>query len=225
MAGLPPKPSPASPLHYPPSQTALILLDFQTFTIDLCGPSGKAAVQQAKVLRDWAVENGVVVLHSIVNINGTPAETGKGAERVVGMLAKARDTGGGEEAAELALDPKNKNEYLVLKPPGIVSGLKSVTTPRLASAIPFIPATPTTVTELLIAKGIKSLIIAGLATSGAVLRTVIPATDEGFVVTVVGDACADPREGVHGFLMDNILPSRAWIVGTAGDVVEGWWEG
>ena len=47
-------------------------------------------------------------------------------------------------------------------------------------------------------------------TSGAELRTAIPATDEGTVITVIKDACAGSVEDLHETLK-TALPSRAHV--------------
>lgn len=66
--------------------------------------------------------------------------------------------------------------------------------------------------EYLAEKGVNSLLLAGLSTSGCVLRTAVQATDEEFVVTVIRDGCADPKEGLHDTLMGSVLNSRAYVV-------------
>ncbi|KAK2671500.1 Isochorismatase-like superfamily [Fusarium oxysporum f. sp. vasinfectum] len=50
-------------------------------------------------------------------------------------------------------------------------------------------------------KGIKSLVLSGLSTSGCVLRTAVTATDAEFATTVISDACADGDGGASpGYL-------------------------
>ena len=49
----------------------------------------------------------------------------------------------------------------------------------------------------------------------------MPATDEGFVVSVIQDGAADPVEGLHDTLMRTVLPSRA-NVATAEQFIEQW---
>ena len=120
------------------------------------------------------------------------------------MLEEAsKDRAAAEEPTEIAFS-KADGEYIVLKHPGFHSGLKS-----------------SGAADLLSEHGIKSLIFCGLSTSGAVLRTAMPAADEGFIVTVVRDACADPIEGLHDTLLKSVLPSRAHIV-TAEDFMDNW---
>lgn len=198
----------ASPLHYTPAETALLLLDFQQFIVDLCGSSGQTALIQAIKLRTWALANGVKVLHSVIDAYATPASTCKSAIRVEGMLDAVRtqqDGQGVQIPAKLTPDPESESEHLVLKHPGVVSGLKA---PQAMA--------------VLAQHNIKSVIVAGLSTSGAVLSTVLPATDDGLIISVVRQACADPRQGLHDVLMEKIFPSRAWVVDVE-DVLD-WWK-
>lgn len=198
--------SPISPISYTASQSALVLLDFQKFIVGLCEDKGKVATENAAKLREWALSRNILVIHSIVDINGKPTPVTKGLERLQGMLQGIRQDQPQAAEEDPTLAPKNKDlEHVVLKSPGIVSGLKS------SDAV-----------DLLAKKGIKHLIICGLSTSGAVLRTTVPATDDGFVVSVVSDACADPKEDIHKMLIETVLPSRAHVMDVATLISE--WE-
>ena len=138
---------PASPLAHGASKTALILLDFQGFAIDRCGLDGRAALNKAKVIRDWAFSREIVVIHSVADVAAKPSQHVKGADRLAKMLAGIKDDEtAAEESPEIAPCGRGE-EYVVLKPPDVVSGLKSVG-----------------ITELLRERGIESLILCGLKT-------------------------------------------------------------
>lgn len=77
------------------------------------------------------------------------------------------------------------------------------------------------VVEILRERGIKSLVLAGLSTSGAVLRTATQATDSGFVVSVIEDACKDKTEDVHEIVVGKILGNRCHVCGV-GEWVREW---
>ena len=193
----------ASPLAYDASKTALLLLDFQGFIVERC-PGGKAALAKAKIMKEWALSHKVMVVHSVVNVHGKPPPTCKGAERIFKMIESiSGDREAAEEPPAIAFR-KADGEFSVLKQPGFISAVKS------DGAM-----------EKLHEHGIKSLILCGLSTSGAVLRTAMPATDEGFVVSVIQDGAADPVEGLHDTLMRTVLPSRA-NVATAEQFIEQW---
>lgn len=157
-------------------------------------PFNRSFKAKGKTMRDWAFGHQVMVVHSIVDVTGKPPSTCKGAERITKMLEEiAIDRKSAEEPPAIAFGKKER-EYRVLKHPGTVSGLKS-----------------TDMMELLSIHEIKSLILCGISTSGAILRTAVPATDEGFVVSVIEDACCDPVDGLHDTLMKSVLPSRTHV--------------
>ena len=194
MAAIFDRSDPASPLAHDASKTALILLDFQGFAVDRCGLDGRAALNKAQVIRDWAVSREIVVIHSIADVAAKPSRHVKGANRLVKMLAGIENNRtAAEESPEIA--PRGRGEeYVVLKPPGVVSGFKSVG-----------------ILELLHEHGIESLVLCGLKTSGAVLWTALAASDDGFVVSVISDACADLDTAMHENLMSTVLQSRGHV--------------
>lgn len=64
-------------------------------------------------------------------------------------------------------------------------------------------------------RGIVTLLLAGIATSGVVLSTVRDAADRDYHVFVIADATADPEPDVHQFLIEKLFPSQAKIVTVA----------
>jgi nicotinamidase-related amidase len=64
-------------------------------------------------------------------------------------------------------------------------------------------------------RGIDTLILAGISTSGVVLSTVRDASDRDYRVLVLADATADPEPEVHEFLIERILPRQADVITTA----------
>ena len=61
-------------------------------------------------------------------------------------------------------------------------------------------------------RGITTLILAGISTSGVVLSTVRDAADRDYQVFVLADASADPEPGVHDFLTQKIFPRQAHVI-------------
>ena len=66
-------------------------------------------------------------------------------------------------------------------------------------------------------RGVDTVILAGISTSGVVLSTVRDASDRDYRVLVVSDATADPDEEVHAFLTERIFPRQADVV-TVGEL-------
>jgi nicotinamidase-related amidase len=71
--------------------------------------------------------------------------------------------------------------------------------------------------------GVDSLVLAGVATSGAVLSTMRRAADLDFRLTVLADLCMDRDAEVHRILTEKIFPKQGevltaeqWVQGLAG---------
>ncbi|MFR9726159.1 cysteine hydrolase family protein [Streptomyces sp. MS19] len=64
-------------------------------------------------------------------------------------------------------------------------------------------------------RGITTLVLAGVSTSGVVLSTALDAADRDYGVYVLSDAVADARAAVHRTLVADVLPTRAHVLGTA----------
>jgi nicotinamidase-related amidase len=64
-------------------------------------------------------------------------------------------------------------------------------------------------------RGIDTLILAGISTSGVVLSTIRDAADHDYRLVVVADACADPQTDVHTLLMEKVFPRQSDVVTTA----------
>ncbi|MDI5961609.1 cysteine hydrolase [Streptomyces sp. SL13] len=65
-------------------------------------------------------------------------------------------------------------------------------------------------------RGIDTLVLAGISTSGVVLSTVIDAADRDYRLYVLSDAVADPDAEAHRVLLASVFPSRAQVTDTAG---------
>jgi nicotinamidase-related amidase len=61
-------------------------------------------------------------------------------------------------------------------------------------------------------RGIDTLIIGGLVTSGAVLSAVRQAADLDYAMIVVEDVCLDRDEEVHRVLMEKVFPVQAQVL-------------
>jgi nicotinamidase-related amidase len=65
---------------------------------------------------------------------------------------------------------------------------------------------------ILRAKGITTLVLMGIATSGVVLSTVRWAADADYELVVVEDCCADADEEVHRVLTQKVFPRQTSVV-------------
>jgi nicotinamidase-related amidase len=64
-------------------------------------------------------------------------------------------------------------------------------------------------------RGVDTLVLGGISTSGVMLSTVRDASDRDYRLFVVADLCADADEEVHRVLLEKVFPSQATIVTTA----------
>jgi nicotinamidase-related amidase len=61
-------------------------------------------------------------------------------------------------------------------------------------------------------RGLDTLILAGISTSGVVLSTVRDASDRDYRVLVLRDVSADPQPDVHEFLTTRVFPNQAEVL-------------
>ncbi len=59
---------------------------------------------------------------------------------------------------------------------------------------------------------VRSLALAGIATSGVVLSTLRQAADLDYELTVLSDGCADADPEVHRVLMEKVFPRQATVI-------------
>lgn len=64
-------------------------------------------------------------------------------------------------------------------------------------------------------RGITTLVVSGISTSGVVLSTVIDAADRDYQLYILSDGVADPDTEVHDVLLHRVFPARAHIIDTA----------
>lgn len=64
-------------------------------------------------------------------------------------------------------------------------------------------------------RGITTLVLAGVATSGVVLSTLRDAADRDYRLFVLADACADVDPSVHAVLTEKVFPRQATVVNVA----------
>jgi nicotinamidase-related amidase len=76
------------------------------------------------------------------------------------------------------------------------------------------PFSSTDLHEQLQSRGIDTLVLAGLTTSGVVLSTVRQAADFDYRVVVASDACADPDPETHATLIEKVFPRQADVAST-----------
>lgn len=71
-------------------------------------------------------------------------------------------------------------------------------------------------------RGVDTLVLAGISTSGVVLSTVREAIDRNYRIVLLNDACADPEPENHTFLIGRIYPRYATVIDV--DELPGRWR-
>ena len=196
-----------SPLSIPAAQTALLLMDYQNFIVPRLGEAGPSIISTAKSMRDWARSNSIPVYHCLVDTKSgaKPIDSSKIADGWSTYEEALRAQPElGDETEELAPVAENELEKTFRRRPGLISVLLS---DGLGDELRW--------------RQTRSLIVAGISTSGCVLSTVRAGTDQGYVVTVVEDACADPVPGMHKMLTDHALATTAHVA-TAQELRDAW---
>lgn len=186
----------SSPFFYNASQTLVVFLDYHSLFVKYI--EGGTAASKATELKVWARSQNISIAHALVDDakdNDPPANL-KGRETTSHLLGLLRaDKSAWEEPRGIKAD--STDEAVFTRRPGYVSALTS--------------DKPSDINSWLKEKGYKSLILCGLSTSGCTMRTATHATDMGYVVSVIEDACADRTEEVHKFVTQKILPTRAHV--------------
>jgi nicotinamidase-related amidase len=63
-------------------------------------------------------------------------------------------------------------------------------------------------------RGVTTLVLTGIATSGAVLSTLREAADRDYELVVLSDCCADGDPEVHRVLLEKVFPRQADVLDT-----------
>ncbi|KJZ78674.1 hypothetical protein HIM_02065 [Hirsutella minnesotensis 3608] len=154
-----------APGFYAPSQTALLLLDYHNYIVNMIQPVEQqdAVVSSVKGLIKAARDSSVPVIHCLIDFKQEPAATSRMKQRwdttLKPLLSSTPEVADEWRlfVAENASDESIDKDHTVLRFPGCVSAMKSAD-----------------ILELLREKyDVKSLIVSGLITSGAVnLQTI-----------------------------------------------------
>ncbi|KIX95784.1 uncharacterized protein Z520_08492 [Fonsecaea multimorphosa CBS 102226] len=199
---------PASPLSISPHETAVLLMDYQSMTLATVGDvAATGVINIASQMRDWALHKEMTVFHCLVDASPGSKPPNYSRISAIWKMYEAQFV----EMPWLAHEPETlaarkhvDRELTVLRTPGSISALESHG-----------------LMNMLKEKGIKSLIIGGISTSGCVLSTARAATDHGYIVTVMEDACFDPVPGLHGMLVTHVLPVSAHVA-TSWEIQNAW---
>jgi nicotinamidase-related amidase len=178
-----------------PATTALLLMDFQQGIVERIGsPALMAVADQALTA---AREAGLLVIHVRVAFRPGYPEVSPANATFSALTGSGADyTENGPMTQVHAGFAPRDGEPVVVK--------------RRVSAF-----TGSDLDVVLRSRGIRTLALAGIATSGVVLSTLRQAADLDFGLTVLSDACADTDPEVHRVLIEKVFPRQADVTTVA----------
>ena len=173
------------------SNSALMLMDFQNAIVGMLDETAPALLERAKKARAAAKAAGMAVMHVRVAFTEADYAAVSPRNKSFAALSKSRFITDGSEAAAIhpALAPAPDEEIFTKKRVGAFS--------------------TTNLAERLKARGVDTLFLAGIATSGVVLSTLRDAADQDYRMFVLSDVCADMDAEVHRVLMEKVLSRQA----------------
>jgi len=182
------------------ANSALLVMDVQRDIVGLAD-DGSGYLPRLRRAIDGARAADIPVIYVVISFRPGHPEVGGTRNRALTALAQAGAYVEGEPGTEIHPE--------VAPAPGDV-----VVRKRRASAF-----SGSDLDVVLRARGIDSLVLAGIATSAVVMYTLCQANDLDFGLTVLSDGCLDLDPEVHGFLIERLFPQWADVV-TVGDWVD-----
>lgn len=180
-----------------PRRAALLVMDYQNGVLGMLDEPDELlarAEQAIETARNHGAQVGYVrVAFTDADLESFPPTSGMGAR--VGTAGRALHDDSPTTAVHERVAPKNGDIVV-----------------RKTRVGPFLT---TDLDEQLRERGIDTLILAGISTSGVVLSTVRDASDRDYRVLVLADATADRETDVHEFLIERIFPRQAEVITVA----------
>lgn len=179
-----------------PAHTALLVMDYQAGIIGMISDADELVRKAARAIGTVRGRGGHI---GYVRVAFTQADVEAVPDRNKGFSAlktSGRDLG--VDSPVTAIDERiapNGDDIIVRK-----TRVGAFSTTNLA--------------EQLRERGVDTLILAGISTSGVVLSTIRDAADHDYRLFVLADACADPDAGVHALLMEKVFPRQADVITT-----------
>ena len=175
-----------------PSKTALLIMDYQNAIIPMA-PNPEELLAGARQAIDLIRSRGGTIGYVRVGFAD--------ASEIGGSMGKR--VGGAAALEQLNADHANTQIHAAVAPQ------ESDIVVRKNRVGPF---GSTNLHEQLQARGIDTLVVAGISTSGVVLSTVRDAHDRDYRLIVLADLCADRDAEVHEVLISKVFPGQAEVI-------------
>ena len=174
-------------------RTALLLMDFQSGIVAGVGGGDQAGLlQRARAVLAAARAAGVQVIYVAIGFREGHPEVSPRNAAFSGLKTSGFFAAG---------DPKAEIHPELAPQKGDITVTK-----RRVSAF-----SGSDLEVVLRSKGIETVVLAGIATSGVVLSTVRHAADADYGIVVLSDCCADRDPEVHRCLIEKVFPRQAKV--------------
>jgi nicotinamidase-related amidase len=178
---------------------ALIIGDVQAGIVDVLFPGGGAVLAPLAAALPEARDKGATVVYVRAALRADPAEVPARNVNIAWMYGQGDLFQESSSATSVHPDiaPLASEAVLVKRRGSAFAG--------------------TDLEAILRARGVTEVALAGVATSGVVLHTLVDAADRDYAVTVLRDCCADPEPDVHEFLLERVFQGRGARVLNSGN--------
>ncbi|MFJ3665136.1 MFS transporter [Streptomyces sp. NPDC090106] len=200
--GEPPVSTPATTPANPtptltPSRTALLAMDFQNGIVPLA-PDADALVERVKgAIADVRAAGGTIGYVRVAFTEDDWAAV-PATNKNFSAVAAARRLHHEDPATTIDARIAPEDDDIVVR------------------KIRYGSVSTTDLHERLSERGIDTLVLAGISTSGVVLSTLMDAADRDYRVFVLTDGVADPDPETQRVLVEKVFPSRAHLIDTDG---------
>ena len=176
-----------------PARTALLVMDVQRGIVERFGEGAEALLEPlARAVAAARAAEAVVVYVRIGFRPGAPEASPR--NRSFAALAGGSGFGLDDEATQVhpAVAPEPDDPVVVKKRVSAFAG--------------------SDLEVLLRSRGVDTLVLTGIATSGVVLSTLREAADRDYRLLVVADCCLDADPEVHRVLTEKVFPRQADVL-------------
>ena len=181
-------------LHVDRAKTAVLVMDYQQAIVGMVAASEQAPLlERARSVLDAARAASIPVIYVVIGFRpGYPDISPNNAAFGTVLKTGAFTLGDPKADVHPGVSPQSGDLTVVKKRVSAFAG--------------------SDLEVVLRAKGIDTLVLMGIATSGVVLSTVRQAADGDYKLVVLSDCCADRDPEVHRCLIEKVFPRQATIM-------------
>ena len=181
-------------LHVDRAKTAVLVMDYQQAIVGMVAASEQAPLlERARSVLDAARAASIPVIYVVIGFRpGYPDISPNNAAFGTVLKTGAFTLGDPKADVHPGVSPQSGDLTVVKKRVSAFAG--------------------SDLEVVLRSKGIDTLVLMGIATSGVVLSTVRQAADGDYKLVVLSDCCADRDPEVHRFLIEKVFPRQATIM-------------